>query len=186
MVVAESLAIFAVAKKTVELVSSAVDTAENATSLYQGLDKLFHVRDQVDKVVAKQKPKKPVSKLRAFFSATTGEDVEDELSVGNVAAMVVEKKRLDRKILNLSIKIDNKLGAGTWDEILETRERLIEERKKQKKLAKKQARQREIEEKEFWDKVGHYLLEFCKLVLVLVAACAIGWIIYINRYSTNV
>ena len=107
MVVAESLAIFAVAKKTVELVSSAVDTAENATSLYQGLDKLFHVRDQVDKVVAKQKPKKPVSKLRAFFSATTGEDVEDELSVGNVAAMVVEKKRLDRKILNLSIKIDN-------------------------------------------------------------------------------
>lgn len=185
MVVAESLAIFAVAKKAVEVVSSAVDTAENATSLYQGLDKLFHVRDQVDKVVAKQKPKKKVSKLRAFFSATTGEDVEDDLSVGNVAAMVVEKKKLDRKILNLSIKIDNRLGPGSWDEILETRERLIEERKKQKKLERKRAKEKELEEKEFWDRVGGYVIEVLKFIFVLGAAWGIGWIIWINRCQGN-
>lgn len=184
MVVAESLAVFALAKKTIEMVSSAVDTAESATSLYSGLDKLFHVRDQIDQAV-KQKPKKPKSKLRAFFNATTQEDVKDETSVGSVAAMVLEKKALDRKILNLGIRIDNKYGTGTWDEILATRERLIDERKEQAVLAKKKAKQKELEEKEFWSRIGGYLLEFCKLVFVLGAAWGIGWIIWVNRCTSG-
>ena len=186
MVVAESLAIFALAKKTVELVSSAVDTAENATSLYQGLDKLFHVRDQVDKEVAKRKPKKPKSKLRAFFNATTQEDEDDDLSVGNVAAMVIEKKRLDRQILNLSIRIDNRLGMGTWDEILQTRETLLAERKDKALLAKKAAKQKQLEEKESWEKVTYYLMEFLKLIFILGAAWGVGYLIYINRYTADV
>jgi hypothetical protein len=180
MVVAESLAIFALAKKTVELVSSAVDTAENATSLYQGLDRLFHVKDQVSKHINK-KPKKSKSKLRSFFNQTTQEDEEDELSVGSVAAMVLEQKKLDRKILNLSIKIDNKFGTGTWDEIISTRERLLKERAEKDKEQKKSAKRKEIEEKEFWAKIAHYFIEFFKLIFILACAYGIGWLIWINR-----
>ena len=180
MVVAESLAIFALAKKTIDLVSTAVDTAESAGSLYHGLDKLFHVKDQVAKHVNK-KPEKAKSKLRHFFNKTTHEDEDDELSVGSVAAMVLEQKKLDRQILNLSIRIDNKFGTGTWDEILKTREKLLEERAEKKKTARKAAKKKKIEEKEFWDKVVHYFIEFFKLVFVLASAYGIGWIIWVNR-----
>lgn len=186
MVVAESLALFAIAKKTVELVSSAVDTAENATSLYTGLDKLFHVRDQVDRAVAKQKPKKPKSKLQSFFNSTTQEDEDDDLSVGNVAAMVIEKKRLDRQILNLSIRIDNRLGRGTWEEILNTRETLLAERKDKALLVKKAAKEKKLEEKAYFDKLLGYLIETLKLIFILGAAWGIGYVIYLNRYTSDV
>ena len=180
MVVAESVAIFALAKKTVEMVSAAVDTAENATTLYSGLDKLFHVKDQVSKVVNK-KPKKPKTRLQAFFNQTTQEDESDELSVGNVAAMVLEQKKLDRKIQNLGIRIDNKFGEGTWDEILETRERLLEERKQAKKKAKELAKQESQASEEAWNKIFKILLEGLKLILVLVFFSGVAYLIWINR-----
>ena len=181
MVVAESLAVFALAKKTIDVVSSAVDTAESATSLYQGLDKLFHVKDQVAREVKKQQPKKPKSKLHNIFNKVTKEDTEDDLSVGSVAAMVLEQKKLDRKILNLGIRIDNKFGEGTWDEILETREKMIAERKEKKRKAKQKQKQLEEEQEERWEKVWRALIELLKLIIVGIAAGGIGYLIWINR-----
>ena len=81
----------------------------------------------------------------------------------------------------MSIRIDNKFGTGTWDEILKTREKLLEERAEKKKTARKAAKKKKIEEKEFWDKVVHYFVEFFKLVFVLASAYGIGWIIWVNR-----
>ena len=181
MVVAESLAVFAVAKKTIEVVSSAVDTAENATSLYSGLDKLFRVKDQVEREVTKKKPAKPRSKLHALFTKVTKEDGDDDLSVGAVAAMVLEQKKLDRKIENLGIRIDNKFGEGTWSEILETREKMLAERKEKKRKAKKLAQKQEEKNEEIWNKVWKIFIEILKLSIVLISAFGVGYLIWINR-----
>ena len=138
--IAESLAAFALVKGAVDAVKSAVDTAQDVQGISAGLDALFHHRDAAARELKKkEKPTKPKSKLHNFFSKKTGEDTEDELSVGAVAAMVLEQKKIDRDILNLGIRIDNKFGEGTWDEILVTRKALLEERKEKRKKAKEAA-----------------------------------------------
>ena len=181
MVVAESLAVFALAKKTIDVVSSAVDTAESATSLYQGLDKLFHVKDQVAREVNKQQPKKPKSKLHNIFNRVTKEDADDDLSVGSVAAMVLEQKKLDRKILNLGIRIDNKFGEGTWDEIIQTREKMVAERKAKAKRKKQKQKELKEEQEERWEKIWKALIDFFKLIIVGITASGVGYLIWINR-----
>ena len=114
--IAESLAAFALVKGAVDAVKSAVDTAQDVQGISSGLDALFHHRDAAARELKKkEKTAKPKSKLHKFFSKKTGEDTEDELSVGAVAAMVLEQKKIDRDILNLGIRIDNKFGEGTWD-----------------------------------------------------------------------
>ena len=64
MVVAESLAVFALAKTTINALKGAVDTAQDINSLYTGLDKLFHVKKQCELEVAKKKHKKTKSKFQ--------------------------------------------------------------------------------------------------------------------------
>jgi hypothetical protein len=98
MVIAESLLVFSLVKGAVDAVKSALDTAEDVQGIYKRLDALFHYKDAAEQEIAKKKPK-PKSKLHAFFSKKMGDD-DDDLSVGAVAAMVLEKKKLDRELFS--------------------------------------------------------------------------------------
>jgi len=185
--IAESLAAFALVKGAVDAVKSAVDTANDVQGISAGLDALFHHRDAAARELKKkEKTAKPKSKLHKFFSKKTGEDTEDELSVGAVAAMVLEQKKIDRDILNLGIRIDNKFGEGTWDEILATRETLLEERKATRKKAKEAAAAQALEDEAFYDKIIRCIIEAGKLIGVLAAAVIAGAIIWMNRAGANI
>jgi hypothetical protein len=173
MVIAESLLVFSLVKGAVDAVKSAIDTAEDVQGIYKGLDALFHHRDAAEQEIAKKKPK-PKSKLHAFFSKKIGDD-DDDLSVGAVAAMVLEKKKLDRAIENLGIRIDNKFGPGTWDEILATRDKMLEDRAAKQRDEKKAAAAQALKEDKFWDTILYWVVEALKLGAVLVVA---GGIIY--------
>ena len=129
--VAEILAGIALAKSAVSGIKSMIDTANDVGDIAHHIDNLFKSRDQVKRDIHKNQNKKPKSKMRSMFTKTTGEDEDDDLSVGAVATMVLEQKKMDREILNLGIRIDNKFGEGTWTEILETRKKMIAEHKKQ-------------------------------------------------------
>ena len=61
---------------------------------------------------------------------------------------------------------------------MKTREKMI--------TAKKAERQKQLEEKESWEKVTYYLMEFLKLIFILGAAWGVGYLIYINRYTADV
>ena len=180
--IAESLAAFALVKGAVDAVKSAVDTAQDVQGISSGLDALFHHRDAAARELKKkEKTSKPKSKLHKFFSKKTGEDTEDELSVGAVAAMVLEQKKIDRDILNLGIRIDNKFGEGTWDEILATREALLAERKAKRKKAREAAAAQALEDEAFYDKIIRCIIEGSKLLAVLVGATGVAIIIWMNR-----
>ena len=180
--IAESLAAFALVKGTIDAVKAAVDTANDVQGISSGLDALFHHRDAAARELKKKaKTAKPKSKLHSFFSKKTGEDTEDELSVGAVAAMVLEQKKIDRDILNLGIRIDNKFGEGTWDEILATREALLEERKAKRKKAREAAAAQALEDEAFHDKIIRCIIEGGKLVAVLVGAAGVATVIWMNR-----
>ena len=180
--IAESMAAFALVKGAVDAVKSAVDTANDVQGISAGLDALFHHRDAAARELKKkQKTAKPKSKLHSFFSKKMGEDEEDELSVGAVAAMVLEEKKINRQIENLGVRIDNRFGLGTWDEILATRETLLEERKEKRKKAKEAAAAQALEDEAFHDKIIRCIIEAGKLIGVLAAATIAGAIIWANR-----
>jgi hypothetical protein len=179
--IVESMAAFALVKGAVDAVKSAIDTADDVKGIYSGLDSLFKHRDAVAKEVKKNEQVKPKSKLSLFFNKKTNEDTEDDLSVGNVAAMVLEQKKIDRDILNLGIRIDNKFGPGTWTEIMETREKMIVERNIKREKQKEAARERIKEENAFFDRVLYILGEIGKVILVFVVLGIMGYIIWINR-----
>jgi hypothetical protein len=179
--IVESMAAFALVKGAVNAVKTAIDTADDVKGIYSGLDSLFKHRDAVAKEVKKNEQVKPKSKLSLFFNKKTNEDTEDDLSVGNVAAMVLEQKKIDRDILNLGIRIDNKFGPGTWTEIMETREKMIVERNIKREKQKEAARERIKEENAFFDRVLYILGEIGKVILVFVVLGIMGYIIWINR-----
>jgi len=184
--IAESMAAFALVKGTIDAVKAAVDTAQDVQGISSGLDALFHHRDAAARELKKKaKTAKPKSKLHKFFSKKTGEDEEDELSVGAVAAMVLEQMKIDRDILNLGIRIDNKFGEGTWDEIIQTRDKLLEERKEKRRKAKEAAAAQALEDEAFYDKIIRCIIEAGKLIGVLAAAVIAGAIIWMNRAGAN-
>jgi hypothetical protein len=185
--IAESLAAFALVKGTIDAVKAAVDTANDVQGISSGLDALFHHRDAAERELKKkQKTSKPKSKLHKFFSKKMGEDEEDELSVGAVAAMVLEQKKIDRAIYNLSVKIDNKFGENTWTEILETRDKLLEERKEKRKKAKEAAAAQALEDEAFHAKIIRCIIEAGKLIGVLAAAIIAGAVIWMNRAGADI
>ena len=178
--VAEILAGIALAKSAVSGIKSMIDTANDVNDIAHHIDNLFKSRDQVKRDIHKnQNVKKPQSKMRAMFNRTMKEDEDDDLSVGAVATMVLEQKKMDRAIMNLGIRIDNKFGEGTWTEILETRKKMIEEHNKQAKIQREMDKQHAEETHDFWIKVWTWTWQ-----LTIVSVCFIGmwwWLSYASK-----
>ena len=178
--VAEILAGIALAKSAVSGIKSMLDTANDVNDIAHHIDNLFKSRDQVKRDINKNKnAKKPKSKMRAMFNKKMNEDEDDDLSVGAVATMVLEQKKMDREIMNLGIRIDNKFGEGTWTEILETRKKMIEEHNKQAKIQREMDKQHDKEVHDFWIKIWTWTWQ-----ITIVVICFIGmwwWLSYASK-----
>ena len=177
--VAEILAGIALAKSAVTGIKSMIDTANDVGDIAHHIDNLFKSRDQVKRDIHKNQNKKPKSKMRSMFTKTTGEDEDDDLSVGAVATMVLEQKKMDREILNLGIRIDNKFGEGTWTEILETRKKMIAEHKKQVEAQKEMDKQHDKEVHDFWIKVWTWTWQITTVITTILALW--GWLSYASK-----
>ena len=178
--VAEILAGIALAKSAVSGIKSMIDTANDVNDIAHHIDNLFKSRDQVKRDINKnQNAKKPKSKMRAMFNRTMKEDEDDDLSVGAVATMVLEQKKMDREIKNLGIRIDNKFGEGTWTEILETRKKMIEEHNKQAKIQREMSKVRADEGDDFWIKVWTWTWQLTVVVAVVITMW--GWLSYASK-----
>ena len=170
--VAEILAGIALAKSAVSGIKGMLDTANDVNDIAHHIDNLFKSRDQVKRDIHKNQNKKPKSKMRSMFNKKMHEDEDDDLSVGAVATMVLEQKKMDREIMNLGIRIDNKFGEGTWTEILETRKKMIEEHNKQAKIQREMDKQHDKEVHDFWIKVWTWTWQ---LTFVIVFATGMWW-----------
>ena len=178
--VAEILAGIALAKSAVSGIKSMIDTANDVNDIAHHIDNLFKSRDQVKRDINKnQNAKKPKSKMRSMFNRKMKEDEDDDLSVGAVASMVLEQKKMDREIMNLGIRIDNKFGEGTWTEILETRKKMIEEHNKQAKIQREMDKQHDKEVHDFWIKVWTWTWQLTVVVAVILTIW--GWLSYASR-----
>jgi hypothetical protein len=183
--ISTTLAAISLIKGAVSAINGALEAKDDIANVYSGIDKLFHARDQLDHHI-KKPPPKPKSKLQNFFNRKLGEDVEDDLSLGAIASLVTEQKRVDRLILNMSIRIDNVYGPNTWQEILDTRDAKLKERAEER--AANKIRQREAAEQHKKDqaKFLNVLLQIFYMIMLVGVTYVIGYLIYVNRCTSEV
>tara|TARA_R110002020_G_scaffold262028_2_gene476356 strand:- start:363 stop:872 length:510 start_codon:yes stop_codon:yes gene_type:complete len=145
MVLAElSLAIAAV-KGVGELIDSAKSVAEVAGALDSALNKCDYAK--------KNAPAKPIGKHERIvqqkldkYDNTDGESTD----LGAIVQEVTDAKALKIELWRLGVKLDVKWGAGTWDKILEIREKRLTKQKQLEQEHRDRLKELQEERKKFW------------------------------------
>jgi|TARA_R110002012_G_scaffold190518_1_gene358094 hypothetical protein len=166
---------FSITKKSIELCKSALESAEDVQGIAGYLDNLFEQRDKALQHVEDAK-NKPQSAMQIAIANKTGGDSSDT-SISAIVSEVLEQKKIDRAILNLSIQINNKFGEGTWDQILQLRAERVKAKQEQQAKAKKYLAEKKIKDGIFWDKV---LTAIWQTALILLIMGGIAWFISKN------
>ena len=169
---------FALAKKSIEICKSALETADDVQGIAGHLDNLFHHKDKAEQHVKDAKNKPQSAMQKAIANKTGGDD--SDTSISAVVSEVLEQKKIDRAIHNLSIQINNKFGDGTWEEILKLREERVKEKKAQQEKAKAYLEKKRKEDKIFWDSVWKTIWQ---TAIILSVLGIIVWIIFKNCKS---
>lgn len=167
---------FAIAKKSIELCRSALETSDDISGIAGHLDNLFQQRDKAHQNIEDAKNKKKKTKLQSYLASKTGGD-DSDTSISAITSEIVEQKQTERAILNLSIQINNKFGEGTWEQILRVRAERVKEKKERQVKAKAYLDKKKKADAIFWDKV---LTAIWQTAIVLIIFGGIVWFISKN------
>ena len=154
MPIAEILAGIALVKSSVDFIKSNIDTAKDIGEIAGAIDGLFKGTEEVQKKRNKK----------------SGVGLRDQFGVQSVAQEMIDAKLAEEKMQEMRNLVDMRFGPGTWQGILDERQKRIAEAKEAERLARIKKRQ---EEEEFW--------EMIKMVMI-VATCTIiggGGLIYV-------
>ena len=166
---------FALAKKSIEICKSALETADDVQGIAGHLDNLFHHKDKAEQHVKDAKNKPQSAMQKAIANKTGGDD--SDTSISAIVSEVLEQKKIDRAILNLSIQINNKFGEGTWEQILKVRAERVKAKKEQQEKAKAYIAKKKREDKIFWEKV---FTAIWQVGIIIILIGGIGWFISTN------
>ena len=170
--ISAAVAGFQVAKKSIELCRSALETADDISGIAHHLDAVFHAHSAAHAKVKKKKPQTPLQKL---FARKQEAEASSSEELSDVIEETIEKKKLDKQIMMLSLQIDRRFGEGTWKSILDTRKARIKARQAAEEVARQNALKKAKADKIFWHKV---LVETGKVVLVLLFTAAVIGFVY--------
>lgn len=147
MVVAEVLAGISLVKASVEFIKSNIDTAKDVGEIASAVDDLFRGQDEVEKKRSKK----------------AGLGVGDQLGIKHIAQEVIDARLAQEAMQEMRNMIDMRFGPGTWQTILDERQKRIREEKERIATLKKEEQLKRQETK-----------EAIKLALTITAAVAIG------------
>ena len=122
--VGEAIAAASAFKAAVDGIRSAINTASDVRDIASQIDQLLDSKSRIDK--AKNKKAAP-----------------GQFSISSIASETIDAKLAEEEMYQIKMLIDNRFGHGTFQGILETRQKRIKEYKEaQIKLAKQKAAQR--------------------------------------------
>lgn len=147
MPVAEILAGIALVKASVEFIKSNIDTAKDIGEIAGAIDGMFKGTEEVQKKRGKK----------------SGIGLKDQFGIQSVAQEMIDAKLAEEKMQEMRNLIDMRFGPGTWQKILDERQKRIAEAKEAKRIAAIKKRQ---EEEEFW--------EMIKMMLIIGACVILG------------
>ena len=70
---------------------------------------------------------------------------------------------------------------GTWETIIDERDKRLKAKEESSKKAKEVAKKRQIESDAKWNKIYYWLKEFGKLIVIFVFFGIIAWIVVANK-----
>ena len=154
MPVAEILAGIALVKASVEFIKSNIDTAKDIGEIAGAIDGMFSGTEEVQRKRNKK----------------TGMGLKDQFGIQSVAQEMIDAKLAEEKMQEMRNLIDMRFGPGTWQSILDERQKRIVEAKEAQRLARIQKRK---EEEEFWEMIK---------MMMIIGGCVIlggGGLIYV-------
>ena len=134
MPVAEILAGIALVKASVEFIKSNIDTAKDIGEIAGAIDGMFKGTEEVQKKRGKK----------------SGMGLKDQFGIQSVAQEMIDAKLAEEKMQEMRNLIDMRFGPGTWQKILDERQKRIVEAKEAQRLARIQRRK---EDEEFWEMI---------------------------------
>jgi hypothetical protein len=146
MPVAEILAGIALVKSSVDFIKSNIQTAQDIGDIAGAIDGLFKGTEEVQKKRGKK----------------SGMGLKDQFGIQSVAQEMIDAKLAEEKMQEMRNLIDMRFGPGTWQKILDERQKRIVEAKEAQRLARIQKRK---EEEEFW--------EMIKMIMI-IGSCVIA------------
>jgi len=149
MVVAEVLAGIALVKSSVDFIKSNIDTAKDIGDIAGAIDGLFEGASDCQK----QRSKK------------SGVSVGDQFGVKSVAQEIIDAKLAEEKMQEMRNLVDMRFGPGTWQGILDLRQKRIQEAKE---AARQAAIARRKQQEEMWEQI--------KIGAIVIGAIVFGCI----------
>jgi hypothetical protein len=139
MPVAEILAGIALVKSSVDFIKSNINTAKDIGEIAGAIDGLFQGNEDVQKKRNKK----------------TGIGLKDQFGIQSVAQEMIDAKLAEEKLQEMRNMIDMRFGPGTWQKILDERQKRIAEAREAARLARIKKRK---EEEEFWEMIKMFII----------------------------
>ena len=154
---------------------AAVSTAKSVQELTHSVQDLWH--NEQEYAQAKKKPtKKPKTRMEQVLRIRTGETEEsDETSISTVANDVLMERQNELALKALAAEVDKKWGEGTWQTIVEEREKRIKTREESEKKKKEAARLKAEHDRHLLKRI---LEEGGKAVAIVLVVTGVVYFLY--------
>ena len=152
--IAETLAGIALVKSAVDGIKSTINTANDIGEIAKYVDNLLEGEKQVQQLRARK----------------SGLGLGDQLGIESVAQEVIDARIAQEKVNEMRTLVDMRFGPGTWQSIVDLRNKRIKELKEAKAKARREAIRRQKE-----------MMENIKLAagVGMVMALGIGLLIFL-------
>ena len=127
--IAETLAGIALVKSAVDGIKSTINTANDIGDIAKYVDNLLEGEKQVQQQRAKR----------------SGSSISDQFGIESVAQEVIDARIAQEKIQEMRTLVDMRFGPGTWQSIVDLRNKRIREAKEAAAKARREARLRQQE-----------------------------------------
>tara|TARA_R100001440_G_scaffold61568_1_gene81493 strand:- start:888 stop:1361 length:474 start_codon:yes stop_codon:yes gene_type:complete len=127
--IAETLAGIALVKSAVDGIKSTINTANDIGDIAKYVDNLLEGEKQVQQQRAKK----------------SGVGFGDQLGITSVAQEVIDARIAQEKVNEMRTLVDLRFGPGTWQSIVDLRNKRIKELKEAKAKARREAMRRQQE-----------------------------------------
>ena len=152
--IAETLAGIALVKSAVDGIKSTINTANDIGEIAKYVDNLLEGEKQVQQQRAKK----------------SGASIGDQFGIESVAQEVIDARIAQEKIQEMRTLVDMRFGPGTWQSIVDLRNKRIKEAKEAAAKAKREAMLRQQE-----------MIDSIKLAagIGLMVAVGVGFLIFL-------
>ena len=127
--IAETLAGIALVKSAVDGIKTTINTANDIGDIAKYVDNLLEGEKQVQQQRAKR----------------SGSSISDQFGIESVAQEVIDARIAQEKIQEMRTLVDMRFGPGTWQSIVDLRNKRIREAKEAAAKARREARLRQQE-----------------------------------------